>query len=145
MCASLVEGTEPQIIEQYIRNGQAKLIYRHLLQLGDASRVLAEASECGGEQGRFWELRRLIYANQRTLYGASGYESVQPLVQQLGLDEGMFQQCLADGKYRAQVEADYAAAQSEGVFSRPVIDVNGKRIAGGQPFATFQAAIDAAR
>lgn len=116
-----------------------------MLQLGDASRVLAEASECGGEQGRFWELRQLIYANQNTLYGAAGYESVQPLVQQLGLDQDAFRQCLADGKYRAQVEADYAAAQREGVFSRPVIDVDGKRIAGAQPFSTFQAAIDAAK
>lgn len=120
-------------------------MYRHLLQLGDVSRLLAEASECGGEQGRFWELRRLIYANQGTLYGATGFDSLQPYVQQLGLDQDAFRQCLAGGDYRAQVEADYAAAQSEGVFSRPVIDVNGRRIAGAQPFATFQAAIDSAK
>lgn len=140
-----MQGVEPEIIEQYIRSGRAKLVYRHLLQLGDVSRVLAEASECGGEQGRFWELRRLFYANQDSLLGAAGYDAVQPFVQQLGLDEDSFRQCLADGKYRAQVDGDYAAAQSEGIFNRPVVDVNGKRIVGAQPFGTFQAAIDAAR
>lgn len=137
--------TEPQIIDQYVRTGKARLIYRHLLQLGEATRVLAEASECAGAQGHFWAMRELIYRRQSELFAARSYESIAPLVQELGLDASQFRTCLDTGQFRQQVEADYAAAQREGVLSRPVMDINGTRIVGAQPFAAFQRALDAAQ
>ena len=68
-----------------------------------------------------------------------------PLLEELELDSAQFGQCLDSEAFRQQVEADYAAAQQEGVSSRPVMDVNGTRIVGAQPFKRFQQAIDAAR
>lgn len=47
--------------------------------------------------------------------------------------------------FRKQVEADYAAAQREGINSRPVLDIDGTRIVGSQGFAVFQQALNAAR
>lgn len=137
--------TEPRLIEQYIRTGEARLVYRHLLQLGDGSRVLAEASECAGEQGKFWEMRELLYREQDRVFGATGFASVQPLAAELGLDEAAMQQCMDSGQFRAQVEADYAAGQREGVTSRPVMDVNGRRLVGALPLQQFQQAIEAAQ
>jgi protein-disulfide isomerase len=137
--------TEPQLIEQYIRTGQARLVYRHLLQLGDGSRVLAEANECAGEQGRFWEMRELLYREQDRVFAASGFGTVQPLAAQLGLDETAMQQCMDSGQFRAQVEADNAAAGREGVTSRPVMDINGQRLVGALPLPQFQQVIEAAQ
>jgi protein-disulfide isomerase len=137
--------TEPQIIDQYVRTGKARLIYRHLIQLGEATRVLSEASECAGAQGRFWEMRELIYRRQNELFAARSYESIAPLVQELELDETQFRSCLESGEFRQQVEADYAAAQGEGIASRPVMDINGTRVVGAQPFAAFQRVLDAAQ
>ncbi len=137
--------TEPQIIEQYIQTGKARLIYRHLLQLGAGSQVLAEASECAGAQGAFWEMRELIYKRQDQVYGATGFAAVEPLVMELGLDPGQFRQCMEQHQFQSHVLADYAAAQDEGVTSRPVMDINGTRIVGALPFARYQQAADAAR
>jgi protein-disulfide isomerase len=137
--------TEPQLIEQYIRTGQARLVYRHLLQLGDGSRVLAEANECAGEQGRFWEMRELLYREQDRVFAARDFGSVQPLAAQLGLDETAMQQCMDSGQFRAQVEADNAAAGREGVTSRPVMDINGQRLVGALPLPQFQQVIEAAQ
>lgn len=114
------------------------------MQLGEGSARLAEASECAGEQGRFWEMRELIYRGQSELFGATTFAAIQPLVAELGLDEARFQQCFDSRQYRQQVEDDYTAAQREGVRGRPVSDINGTRIVGAQPFARFQPAIDAA-
>ena len=137
--------TEPQIIEQYIKTGKARLIYRHLLQLGDGSRALAEVSECAGAQGAFWDMRELIYQRQAEFYGASDFASVEPLVTELGLDASQFRQCLDQHQFQQQVLDDYAAARSEGVTSRPVFDINGTRIIGAQPFTRFQQALEAAQ
>jgi protein-disulfide isomerase len=130
--------TEPQLIEQYVKSGKARLVYRHLLQLGAASKALAEASECAGAQGKFWEMRDKIYRQQDELFSATSFAAVQPLVAELGLDEGQFQQCMEQHQFEQQVEADNAAAQQEGVRSRPVMDINGTRIIGAQPFGAFQ-------
>ena len=136
--------TEPALIEQYVKTGEARLIYRHLFQLGESSRLLAEASECAGEQGKFWEMRELIYEQQGGLYSATT-ETLAPLAEELDLDGAQFAQCLDSGQFRQQVEDDYAAAQREGVRSRPVMDINDQRIIGAQPFAQYQQAIEAAK
>ncbi len=136
---------EPQIIAEYIKTGKARLVYRHLLQLGDSSRVLAEASECAGAQGAFWEMRELIYKRQSDVYGATDFAAVEPLVAELGLDAQQFQQCMEQHQFQQQVLDDYASAQREGVNSRPVMDINGTRIIGAQPFARYQQAADAVR
>ncbi len=67
---------EPDLIEKYIKSGQARLVYRHLQQLGPGSRVLSEASECAGAQDRFWEMRELIYRRQDELRGADSFAAV---------------------------------------------------------------------
>lgn len=135
--------TEPQLIEQYIKTGKARLVYRHLLQLGDSSKALAEASECAGAQGKFWEMREQIYRRQAELYGATSFAAVQPLAAELGLDETQFQQCLDQHQFEQQVTADFAAAEREGIRSRPVLDINGTRIVGAQPLTRFQQVLDA--
>ncbi len=135
--------TEPALVEQYVETGRARLVYRHLLQLGEASRFLAEASECAGAQGKFWEMRELLYRRQDDLSGATSFAAVEPLVASLGLDAGQFKQCVGEHTWQPQVEADYAAAQREGVFGRPVLDIDGTRIVGARRLAEYQKVVDA--
>ena len=137
--------TEPTLIEEYVRTGKARLVYRHLVQLGAGSQALAEASECAGAQGRFWEMREMLYARQPELFGVTDYAGVAPLAQELELDEPKFQQCMDQHDFGKQVEADAEAAQREGVVSRPVMDIAGTRIIGAQPVERFREALDAAR
>src|SRR3712207_1491578 len=130
-------GTEPQLIEQYVKTGKARLVYRHLVQLGAGSQMLAEASECAGEQGKFWELRELIYRRQRDLSGDAHVAELEPLSQALGIDHAALRQCIDAGRFRKQVEDDNAAAKREGVQGRPVMDIGGARIIGSQPLGAF--------
>ena len=137
-------GTEPQIIAQYIKTGRARLVYRHLLQLGEGSRVLAEASECAGAQGQFWPFRALLYWNQDQLGDGTDVGQLRPLEDAVKLDHAAFQQCMDTHRFQQQVDADYAASQREGIESRPTLLVNGAPIIGSQPFEVFAKAIDAA-
>ena len=137
-------GTEPQIIERYIKTGRARLVYRHLLQLGEGSRVLAEVAECAGAQGKFWPMRELIYRRQDQVGDGTDPDGVLALVQAVGLDEPAYYQCMTDHRFRPQISNDYAASQREGIVNRPTMLVNGVPIVGDQPFAVFAKAIDAA-
>ncbi|GAC1537116.1 MAG: hypothetical protein NVS2B7_07220 [Herpetosiphon sp.] len=126
--------TEGQIIQRYVRPGKVKLVYRHLLQLGEGSFKAAEASECAGAQGRFWPTRRLLYS-QNGLVTAD-------IASNAGLDGDQFKQCLAAHTFSAAVKADDANAQAQHISGRPYFLIEGTRIVGSQTFATFQAAID---
>jgi protein-disulfide isomerase len=134
--------TEPALIEQYIQTGKARLVYRHLIQLGATSLALGEASECAGAQGKFWEARDQIYRRQRELAGANTFAKLEPLVTDLGLDAPQFQTCFDQHEYRKQVQDDAAAAERAGIRSRPVFDIAGTRLIGAQSLAEFQRVLD---
>ena len=139
--------TEPQIIAEYITTGKAKLVYRHLMQIGEGSVVTAEASECAADQGAFWPMRAALYARQDEVYAAADLDAtLGGFAQDLGLDTASFTDCVQTHKHLSAVEADYRAATADGVRSRPVFDVTpGKqRIIGAQPLRVFQQLLDAA-
>lgn len=135
--------TEPQIVEQYIATGRVRLVYRHLQQIGPGSEVLSEASECAADQGRFWEMRRAIYARYQVLYGDTRAEADQAAAE-AGVDAAALATCLDAATHEAAVRADYAASQAEGIRSRPVFRIGERTLIGAQPFAVFKDTIDRA-
>jgi len=135
--------TEPQIVEAYIKPGKLRLIYRHLLQLGERSELLAEASECAADQGGFWEVRRELYARINELYGDTRAVAGAAAAS-VGLDQAALDACLDAATHREAVRADYAAATAAGIRSRPVFTIGDETLIGAQRFSTFQQTIDAA-
>jgi protein-disulfide isomerase len=134
--------TEPQIIDAYVRTGKVRLVYRHLVQLGDDSQATAEGSECAAEQGKFWEMRDALYRGQSDVY-SDAQAAMTTFATSLGLDMAQFNSCLSSGEQRQMVNDDYAAAQREGVRSRPEFRLNGERLVGALPFRDFQQRIEA--
>jgi protein-disulfide isomerase len=142
-CAFHVEEVEPAIIEAYVATGKARIVYRHLLQLGEESLRAAEAAECAGDQGKFWEMRDAIYRNQVSLYTTSDVgAALTYLAQTIDLDLDEYNVCVQSRTHRARVEADFRAAQEAGIRSRPVFDIAGTRLVGARPFAEFQEIIE---
>ena len=133
------------MLTEYIASGKVKLIYRHLLQLGDASVATAEASECAADQGQFWPMHDALYARQREVYGASDLGiTLTGFAKDLGLDTSTFNSCMQQHTHLQFVQDDYTASKRDGVQFRPVFDINGTRITGAQGFNVFQQQIDAA-
>lgn len=135
--------TEPQIIEQYVRTGQVRIIYRHLNQIGPTSQRLAEASECAADQDRFWETRRGLYGALNQAYGDPD-GAIQRAANEAGIDGATLLACVDAGTYAGPVQADYAAAVAEGIRGRPVFRIGDQQLVGAQPFGTFQRLIDQA-
>jgi protein-disulfide isomerase len=139
--------TEPQIVAEYITTGKAKLVYRHLTQIGEDSVVTAEASECAADQGKFWPMREALYTRQDEVYGAADLDATLiGFAQDLGLDAAAFEDCMQTRKHLGAVQADHRAATADGVRSRPVFDIapGEQRIIGAQPLRVFQQLLDAA-
>ena len=107
----------------------------------------AEAANCAGEQGKYWEMHDRLYANQRAL------DSWQDHAQAVGLDLAAFQECMKSGRQQAEIRRDMAEGQKAGVTGTPAFFLAytdpkstqvkaAVRLTGAQPFSTFKAAID---
>ena len=109
----------------------------------------AEAARCAGDQGKYWEMHVLLFANQRAL----GAADLPKHAATLGLDGAKFQTCLEKGTHADAVRRDLAEGNKAGVRGTPtfflgVIDNGRVRVTrvirGAQPADAFKAAIDAA-
>lgn len=126
------------ILDQY--GDDVRLVYRHfpLTSIHPNAAKAAEASECAGEQGKFWEYHDLLFANQSALQ----VPSLKQYAGQLGLNQSQFDSCLDSGKYTAKVNAQLQEGQAAGVTGTPGTFVNGELVKGAYPLATFTQIID---
>ena len=134
-CARAAEQTIPSIEQAYIDSGEVALIYKHfpLDSIHPEARPSAVASECAGDQGKFWEYHDLLFENQQTL-GRSNYIV---WAGELGLDTGEFTTCLDSGKFDDKVSSDFSQGSASGVRGTPGFVVNGRLVSGAQPFSVF--------
>jgi protein-disulfide isomerase len=98
----------------------------------------AEAVECAGDQGKFWEYHDVLFANQRALADSD----LKKYAADLGLDSEAFDTCLSSGKHRNTVLQETAVGRRLGVTGTPAFFVNGRFLSGAQPFDAFKNIID---
>ena len=103
----------------------------------------AEAAECAGEQGKFWEMHDALFGNQEQWSGQQdAIQQIKALAGGLGVDQAQFDACLDGDKYADKVNADLQEGSAAGVTGTPAFRVNGAAISGAQPFSVFQQQID---
>ncbi len=81
----------------------------------------AAAAECARQQGRFWELSRLMFKNQSYLDA----DSLRFMVEQVGLDQAEFERCHADPATTVAVQTDIAHANEVGLSGTPTLFLQG--------------------
>ncbi len=139
----------PQIEKEYVETGKMKHVFMDFpLPMHNNAMKAAEAAQCAGDQGKYWEMHDKIFANQREM----GAEDLNKNAEALGLNAKKFKECLDSGKHAEQIKKDVAEGQKAGVSGTPsfLIGYSGsngkvkavKKIVGAQPYASFKAAID---
>jgi RNA polymerase sigma factor (sigma-70 family) len=130
-------GLLDQLEDEYA--GKVRIVIKQM-PLSPMTTTLSEALYAAEAQGKFWELHDLLRAHQEELTA----DSAITLAPQAGLDAGKLRAALAQGTYRAKLDADRAAATELKVMGTPAFFINGHRIFGLQSPAAFRTAIDRA-
>jgi protein-disulfide isomerase len=137
-CGRFATGAGRQITDEFVKTGKVRLIYWHFAFLGDESQWAAEASECAGDQNKFWEYHDLLFEKQNgENQGAFSKDNLKGFAKELGLDTTAFNECLDSGKYTSVVQQETGTAQQIGVQSTPSFVVNGVPVIGAQPYDQF--------
>jgi len=139
-CARYFTQTYDQIKKTYVDTGKVKIVFRDFpLSFHPKAQKAAEAAECAGEQGKYWEMHDKLFENQQTL----DIISLKRYANEIGLNIAEFSPCLDSGQMAAEVKKDFSDGQAAGVRGTPAFFINGRLISGAQPFSAFQQAIDA--
>jgi protein-disulfide isomerase len=144
-CGRYVAETYPQIVENYVEAGQVRYVFRHfpLLSIHPEAQKAAEAAECAGEQGQFWEMHDALFEAQEQWSGnPSAVDQFKQLAGELELDQAQFDACLDGGDYADKVATDMQEGIAQGVTGTPAFRINGIPLSGAQPLAAFQQIID---
>jgi protein-disulfide isomerase len=139
--------TMESVMKDY--SNDVRWVYRHfpLEMLHSKAKKEAEATECAGEQGKFWEMTDIIF---KTSPGNDGLnlDELPSLARNAGVvNVSQFESCLSSGKYADKVEADLADAEAAGGMGTPysvIIGPDGEKqpLSGAQPIESIKAAID---
>jgi protein-disulfide isomerase len=137
-CKKWHNETWPLIQQNY--GDKVRLVYRDFPLVGLHTNALAaaEAADCAGDQGKYWEFNNTLFSQDENL-SRNVYEST---ASSLGLDMAVFQKCLDDRPHQDEVEADYNYATQLGVSSTPTFFINGLALIGAQPYEVFAQVIE---
>jgi protein-disulfide isomerase len=155
-CAMFFQQTLPQLDQAFIKTGKIRYVFNNvpLDRIHPSAFKAAEAAECAGDQGKFWEMHDKLFSNQKSL----SLTELSSHARAIGLDATQFTQCLDSGKNRSSVQAGLDLASVVGVDGTPtfvialadaqnVKDTDLKIfgiISGAQPFSVFKSALDKA-
>ncbi|MBI2624423.1 DsbA family protein [Candidatus Parcubacteria bacterium] len=142
-CGRFFRDTEPKIVENYVKAGKVRFVYRDLAFLGEESLRAAEAAQCAFEQGKFWEYHDALFTNQSgENEGAFKDDNLKRFARDLKLDSAKFDGCLDSRKYRSEVEKDTDDARLAGATGTPTVFINGRIIVGARPYEDFARVIE---
>src|SRR5215471_10043156 len=116
-----VQDTLARVLKEY--DGQVRLVWKdNPLPMHQGAFSSAQAARAAGEQGRFWEMHDLLFANQ----GKLGREDLEAYAAQLKLDMAAFRGAMSGDRIARDVKADGAEAKQFGVVGTPTFFINGR-------------------
>lgn len=119
--------------------GKVKVVFKHFpLEMHKNAEAAHIAAAAAGLQGKFWPYYELLFANRKALEPAD----LVSYAKQVGLNLDAFRADIANPVLKKLVADDVAQGTSLGVRGTPHFFINGTRISGALPYASFQSALD---
>ena len=108
----------PEVRRDYIDTGAVRYEVRSLpLDIHPQALAAEQAARLAGEQGRYWDMRRLLLTNQQNLNEGT----ILAHAQSLGLDMTKFESGARSGRWLDEIMAEKNGAQQAGITKTPTI------------------------
>jgi len=141
-CAIFHAEVYPKLKEKFIDTGKVRFIFREF-PTGPVNASIAGfmLARCSGD--KYFPLVEAMMEQQRS-WIEKPYEGLLRIARQAGMSQEGFETCLKDRKLAEEIgNSARRASEKFGVESTPTFFVNGTKIVGAQPLATFEKAIEA--
>jgi protein-disulfide isomerase len=122
VCKDASETSIPQVVDELVKTGEAKMVFRPIAFISRSSERGALGAEAAGMQDRMWEFITLIYANQG------------PETEQDWLTDDLMEEAVTDlGMDVEQWNADYAGDEVASRFFERQTQADADQVT-GTPF-----------
>src|SRR5262249_46825642 len=130
-CAQLAPAIR-QIEESGIDGVTVRISFKNFpLSIHANAKLAHQAALAAKQQGRFWELHDLLFANPQRVRK----DDLLGYAEKLGLDVARFQKDMESERTRKAIEDDVAEGTKIGVSGTPSYTINGKMYSGTRSFA----------
>ena len=148
-CGRYAGEVYPRLVEEYVDTGKVQYVFRHYpLAIHSLAFRAAEAVECAGGEGMYWEMHdRLFEAN-----GALAEPDLLGYAAALGLPVVDFETCLRTNAMAERVMEDRRHGEEWGVVGTPTfffaeVHDDGRlsllaKLRGARPYSLFRSAVD---
>ena len=136
-CAKANEVVK-RLLQDY--DGKVRFNFRHfpLTHIHQRSLKAGEAAVATAQEGKFWEMHNILFANRRNL----GTTSLKLLSKEAGVSNKKFLDDLVNAVYGWQVQGDIKEGHQRGVKDVPTFFVNGLMVTGRPTYEELKKAID---
>ena len=143
-CASFATVQMPVIRAQLIAPGRLRWRFRDFpLPTHKYSRYAALTAQCGGEQGKFWEMHDQLFSNHQWAQTGKNPRSLfRDFARASGLDLDKYDACMDSERYAGRTEASVQEGQALGVRGTPTFFVNGRLFEWRSTSDDFKALVD---
>ena len=135
-----------QVIDSYSPE-ELRVVFRHfpLRSIHPKADLAAQAAEAAGEEGKFWEMKSLLFEKQSEWKAEKDPRGLfSAYAQSLGLNVTEFGEDMkSDDDSKERVEKDYQSGVALGINSTPTFILNGTIIKNPQTVDEFKALIEA--
>jgi protein-disulfide isomerase len=125
ICANFSNTIMPSVVQDYIRQGKARITFRNFAFIGDDSNKLALASLAAGLQNKQFYFNELVYANQgeeNSGYATDAY--IKKIFSSIpGLDVAKAMQDMKSQKVNDEFGKDMQLSQAAGISATPTLFV----------------------
>jgi protein-disulfide isomerase len=152
-CLQQANTVMPEVNRDFIKTGRIRYAFRNfpLEDLHPLALGAAQAAECAGVQGRFWEMHQLLFDNQKALTRPDLLKHAGTLK----LDAAAFQSCLESGRFVEKIKQDRADGAKAGISGTPSLLIGTARpgdsavtvtrlVVGSQPYPVLKGVLERA-
>ncbi|MFA5797723.1 MAG: DsbA family protein [Candidatus Woesearchaeota archaeon] len=129
----VAESTIKKIFREY----DTEVFYVYIdfpLSTHENEYLTVEAAFCAKDQGKYWEYREYLFANQPKHY----YDDLVTYATVVGLNENTFRKCLDSNKYQKLVQSHYQTGLDSGITVTPTFFINNQTIVGAKDYNEFK-------
>lgn len=135
-CGQLA-GVLEQIVDEF--EDEVRVEFRHFpLDTHGMAHEAARSAHCADEQGRFWEMHGLLFAN----LGDYSSQDLPAMAEEAGLDVAEFESCVDDPATRARIDEDVTTGRNLGIRGTPTFFVNGEMFRGVVEYSDLRRVVE---
>ena len=141
-CASFHKNTLPQLKEEWIKTGRARLVYRHFPFDGLGLRA-ALVANCLEGNLHFVFLDALFKGQEMWARDQDPVGALARIAGLAGMDKATFDACIADqDEMKIILERKQEGVDAYGVNSTPSFFINGRKMSGALPYEEFDKVLE---